>query len=136
MTNNKVTVALKCVRNVTSWVCLGYVCQDVSRRWYIVLQCVACVAVCCIVLQRVVVRSVLDTFFKMFHGAGTQYCSVLHVLQHVVVHSVLDTFFKMFHGAGTFCCSVLQCVAACCSALQIRPCVSRYFMVLVHIVAV
>ena len=62
---------LQCVAACCSTFGFGYVCQDVSGRWYIVLQCVACVAVCCIVLQRVVVRSVLDTFVKMFQGAGT-----------------------------------------------------------------
>ena len=113
---------LHCVAACCSKFSFGYVCQDVSGRWYIVLQCVACVAVCCSTFR----------FGYVCQDVSWRWCIVLQcvavcciVLQRVVVRSVLDTFVKMFHGTGTFCCSVLQC-----------PCVSRYLMVLVHFVAV
>jgi len=73
-----------------------------------VLQCVACVAVCCSVLQCVAVC-----------------CSVLQ-FEHV---SMMDRDNLLFWAAVDVrvsvcrwhtlsCCSVLQCVAVCCSVLQ------------------
>jgi len=65
------------------------------------LQCVACVAVCCYALQCVAVC-----------------CSVL---QCVICHDSRATGAACFGGVIIplcICCSVLQCVAVCCSVLQ------------------
>jgi len=64
--------------------------QLTSLHVAVVLQCAACVAVCCSVLQCVAVC-----------------CSVLQCV--AVCCSVLQC---------VVCCSVLQCVAVCCSVVQ------------------
>jgi len=73
-----------------------------------VLQCVACVAVCCSVLQCVAVC-----------------CSVLHVYGS---HDTLTTVLQCV----AVCCSVLQRVAVCCSVLQCVAACCMYMVRMIH----
>jgi len=77
-----------------------------SRKWdhkvvcCNVLQCAACVAVCCNV---------------------TLWCSVCHMSQPRLGLQIPDTEGEYFCHTGfvVVCCSLLQCAAACCSQLEL-----------------
>ena len=82
-----------------------------------------CVAVCCIVLQFLVVRCIVPHWWM-------RYDLTWHLLQCVAVCSMLQrvapccsvvqcfTVCNSELQCAAMCCSVLQCVAVCCSALQ------------------